>query len=87
MSGRSNHITIIKNNTEKVSQLGLGDLVGLLPQSLGLVPHKPSQKLPAGVLWNGLHEFYTPCEMLVRNLGIRNVLSFASWVNPEKRST
>ena len=64
----------VRLDTEKRSQFHSRTLLGPLFQSLGLVPHKPSQELPAWVLWDGVHELDTPCEMLVCNLGVRNVL-------------
>lgn len=61
-------------DTDKRSQFHSRTLLGPLLQSLGLVPHKPPQELPAWVLWDGVHELNSSCEMLVRNLGVRNVL-------------
>lgn len=61
-------------DTEKRSQFHSRTLLGPLLQGLGLVSHKPSQKLPTWVLWDGVHELDTPCEVLVCNLGVRNML-------------
>lgn len=63
-----------KADIEGELQLRFQSLLGLFPHSLGLIPHKPPQKLPTWVLRNAVHEFDSSCEMFVRNLGLRNVL-------------
>ena len=63
-----------KPDIEGELQLRFQSLLGLFPHSLGLIPHKPPQKLPTWVLRNTIHEFDSSCEMFVRNLGLRNVL-------------
>ena len=65
---------MIRLDTENRSQFHSRTLLGPLLQSPGLVSHKPSQKLPTWVLWDGVHKLDSPCEMLVCNLGVRNVL-------------
>ena len=63
------HIKEPLNYVEGGSQLRRRTLIGL-------VSHKPAQKFPTWILRNAVHKLDPPCEVLVCDFGVHNVLSY-----------